>query len=252
MKVLYFTGTGNSLYVAKRLGGEQISIAQAEKMKNYTYEDDVVGFVYPCYALGTPRIMREFLKKITVKAEYTFAVMTFGGEAAGGTLQFREFAAAAGIHLDYTNEIRLVDNMKVVDDYDEEIVKDRSPETEAQLDQMAKDIADRVRQQVQKPEELIQLTGRAYPTLGDQLDHADEKYIIQEGCTQCKLCENVCPVGNITVTDHPEFLHHCEACHACLHICPNHVIVFPAYHGDGRYINSHIKKKELIAANKVK
>ena len=30
MKLLYFTGSGNSLYVAKRIGGERLSMAIGE------------------------------------------------------------------------------------------------------------------------------------------------------------------------------------------------------------------------------
>ena len=45
MKILYFTGTGNSLYVAKKIGGELISIPQAMKNKVFEYEDEKIGIV---------------------------------------------------------------------------------------------------------------------------------------------------------------------------------------------------------------
>lgn len=47
MKILYFTATGNSLAVAKKLGGELISIPQAIKNNQYEIKDDVIGFVFP-------------------------------------------------------------------------------------------------------------------------------------------------------------------------------------------------------------
>ena len=43
MKILYFTATGNSLAVAKKLGGELISIAQVKDKQ--TFRDDVIGVV---------------------------------------------------------------------------------------------------------------------------------------------------------------------------------------------------------------
>ncbi len=49
MKTLFFTATGNSLYVAKRIGGELYSIPQLLKNNNYIIEDESVGFVFPCY-----------------------------------------------------------------------------------------------------------------------------------------------------------------------------------------------------------
>ena len=45
MKLLYFTATGNCLSVAKRLGGEMLSIPQLMKSKTFAVEDDVVGVV---------------------------------------------------------------------------------------------------------------------------------------------------------------------------------------------------------------
>jgi flavodoxin len=47
MKILYFTGTGNSLAVAKRIGGELLSIPQEIHKKEMTYSDDAIGLVFP-------------------------------------------------------------------------------------------------------------------------------------------------------------------------------------------------------------
>ena len=50
MKVLYFTATGNSLAVAKRIGGELISIPRAMHDGDLSFADDAVGLVFPVYA----------------------------------------------------------------------------------------------------------------------------------------------------------------------------------------------------------
>ena len=49
MKIFYFTATGNSLAVAKKLGGELISIPQVKG--KHTFRDDVIGVVFPTYEL---------------------------------------------------------------------------------------------------------------------------------------------------------------------------------------------------------
>jgi Protein involved in ribonucleotide reduction len=61
MKVFYFTATGNSLYVAKRIGGKLYSIPQMIKEHKYEFEDDAIGFVFPCYVFGLPRLVRDFV-----------------------------------------------------------------------------------------------------------------------------------------------------------------------------------------------
>lgn len=40
MKILYFTATGNSMYIAKSLGGELLSIPQLDKVGRYDFSDD--------------------------------------------------------------------------------------------------------------------------------------------------------------------------------------------------------------------
>ena len=55
MKVLYFSATGNSLYVAKSLGGEAISIPSLMRTDNLTIEDDAVGFPQPFGIVGQTR-----------------------------------------------------------------------------------------------------------------------------------------------------------------------------------------------------
>lgn len=50
--VLYFIGTGNSLYVARQLAGDEgvvISIPQLMKQKRFKIEADEIGIVYPFY-----------------------------------------------------------------------------------------------------------------------------------------------------------------------------------------------------------
>ena len=50
--IFYFTGTGNSLYVAKQLDAERISIPQALKQENMTFEAPAIGVVCPVYGQG--------------------------------------------------------------------------------------------------------------------------------------------------------------------------------------------------------
>ena len=43
MKTCYFTASGNSLYVARTIGGELLSIPQLMKREDIILEDDAVG-----------------------------------------------------------------------------------------------------------------------------------------------------------------------------------------------------------------
>ena len=85
--ILYFSGTGNSRYVAEQIAkitsDEIISINN--KLKNNDISDILVNdrliFVVPTYAWRIPRVVREWVSKTNFKgAKNTWFVMTCGSE----------------------------------------------------------------------------------------------------------------------------------------------------------------------------
>ncbi len=71
--IFYFSGTGNSLYVAKNLssnqGEELIAISKEMKQDKDFYEYDLkpgekIIFVYPIYAWAPPAPVVKFISKI--------------------------------------------------------------------------------------------------------------------------------------------------------------------------------------------
>lgn len=68
VKTFYFTATGNCLYVAKRIGGDLYSIPQMMKDDKREIEDDAIGFVFPCYGFGVPRMVIDFIQSSKFKA----------------------------------------------------------------------------------------------------------------------------------------------------------------------------------------
>jgi flavodoxin len=77
MTIFYFTGTGNLLFAARKIaastGANLISIPQAMH-KSKSYKDDCIGFVYPQYANGLPKMVRSFIINNTLETDYFFAV----------------------------------------------------------------------------------------------------------------------------------------------------------------------------------
>lgn len=64
--ILYFTATGNSLYVARQLAGEAgelLSIPQLVKAGRYELEADEIGIVYPVYGHMPPATANAILQK---------------------------------------------------------------------------------------------------------------------------------------------------------------------------------------------
>ena len=63
MKVCFFTATGNSLYVAKKIGGELLSVPQLMRQGEMEISDDAVGIVCPVYAGQMPMMVKSFIEK---------------------------------------------------------------------------------------------------------------------------------------------------------------------------------------------
>lgn len=250
MKSFYFTATGNSLYVAKRIGGELYSIPQMLKEGKSQFEDEAIGFVFPCYGLGIPRIVTDFIKKSKFKANYFFAIMTYGNKAASGLRHVEKAGSEVGLQFNYTNEILMIDNYLPLFKIEDQLKKESSKKTEEKLDQIVSDIKSRQQKLTSKGIVSDVLSKSIYKfTSKMQYDAGDKRFIVQDTCNSCKVCEKVCPVSNIKVGRKPEFLHKCEGCYACIHHCPQNAIHLKYERSKTRFINQNVKLKEIIDAN---
>ena len=72
--IFYFTGTGNSLYVAKQLDDERYSIPQAYSQKELHFTAERIGIVCPVYGHEMPGMVKEFLQKAVLETTYFYIV----------------------------------------------------------------------------------------------------------------------------------------------------------------------------------
>ena len=108
MKIIYFTGTGNCLSVAKCFEAELLSIPQMIKNNIYEIEDDVIGIVYPVYAVSVPDIVRNYLEKCKINANYTFVIATYGFTACGSLNEMKKLLKSNGNKADYYSSLLMV------------------------------------------------------------------------------------------------------------------------------------------------
>ena len=111
MKTLYYTSTGNNLYIAKQLGGELISIPQLMKSNELDIEDDAVGIIFPVFYATSPKMLREFVEKVNIKTDYLFLITSYGSDGDQNALRImKETFNDRGIEVNYTNSVLMVDN----------------------------------------------------------------------------------------------------------------------------------------------
>lgn len=87
-------------------------------------------------------------------------------------------------------------------------------------------------------------------TMDEIIPLMDRSYHIDENCTGCQTCLNVCKVYNIEmVNNKPEWQHQCENCLACIKWCPQQAI-----HGYGElpkgYHHPEVKISDMTTPKK--
>ena len=248
--IFYFTGTGNSLYVAKKIGGNLVSIAQAAREQGQFYHDDVIGFVFPTYAVGIPRIVKKFVLNNRFEAEYSFAVMTCGGVLGSSLMSFEKMAEAQGLKLDYTNKVTMIDNYGV-QSMDKKLRKHIPQKENARIEEIAVAIQRR-HHSLMRSNLLVQgFTKLMNASSGFCYDDADKHFTVRtEQCVKCGLCRDICPAGNIALIPYPVFSHKCEGCYACIHSCPRKAISPNSHTVKVQYRHPGIKQKEILMGNK--
>lgn len=268
--VLYFTGTGNCLYVARQLAGKEgeiLSIPQLMRKKQFEIEADEIGLVYPIYGHMPPNMVREFIKKAQLKAEYKFAVLTYGMRKCNAVEIWDDISRKAGNAFDYIGTIVMVDNWLPNFDMNEQMKIDKHiPENLAKI---ASDLSNRRRwhepvtqEEREQHEGFMSLSGLD-PEVGF-LMKADRSFRVTDDCIHCGICTYVCPRGNYQLTGQGVKMQgDCEFCFACIQNCPQRAIQFKKNEDgtwpDGseknpnaRYRNENVSLMELKLANNQK
>lgn len=254
--IYYFSGTGNSLKIARDLSSE---LDQAEVIfipdvignDEIRADADVVGIVYPVYMFGPPVIVLGFIKKLVVRRDTYVFITTNYADMGGGAVSLAEAELRKqGIKLSSAFGMRMPSNYTPFGG---------APTEKKQKDLFAKEtskvreIADVVRSKregpVEKPFFLIDLIGIAlFRLLMPRIPSMDKEFWADNGCTSCALCEKVCPVGNIKLEDgRPRWMSQCQQCLACLQWCPKEAIQFGKMtRGRKRYHNPDVELKDIM------
>ncbi len=91
-EIYYFSGTGNSLVVARdiaeKTNGKLISIPSVMDKESIKTDADAIGIVFPVYHGDIPFIIRRFVNKIdNLDKKYIFGVCTYGN-SPGFTIKY--------------------------------------------------------------------------------------------------------------------------------------------------------------------
>ena len=245
--IYWFSGTGNSLFAAKRLSAEMggiplVQITDAAQAGAVGGSGAKIGFVFPSYYGNLPRAVRAFVEKLEIKPDtYIFAVVTMGAVGQGSVGAMDKALKARGLRLNYGRGILMPANYVISYNPADSDKKAKSlDKADERLRVFAREISARLQ------------SVKIFPVTANKLykgvEKLDAAFTVSGKCSGCGICEKICPVRNIRLENgKPEWQHHCEHCVACISWCPVKAIDYgEKTRSRRRYRNPRITADELI------
>ena len=250
--VFYFTGTGNSLYIAKQIEEKPVSIPQIMKGSHLDFTADQIGIVAPVYGHEVSPMVMDFLKKSSFRTGYFYMILTYGNRHGGAAELAQKLCEECGISVSYINVVLMADNWLPSFDMDEQKALDKHVD-----EQMQVILADlKARKHGISP--VTEADRQAHQQFLAGISHmpADAwQHLIQvtDGCIGCGICEKICPSASIHVIN-GKAVHtpgNCQTCLDCARACPQKAIglTVPEKNPQARYRNEHISLQEIINSN---
>ena len=254
--IYYFTGTGNSLFIARKLKAA-IENSEIYSLVNELNKDSIdftekVCVVFPVYMYRLPHIVMKFLRLLNNYSQIKrlFLVNTNGGGPGDLDLFLKR---KLGGQLKGIFFLEMVDNyIPFINIIPENEQKELFSIANKNIDFIADCInADRAFF-AESPTGFFQkyfFPGIIFKLVHLIIPKMDRSFWATETCNACQICEKICPVNNIKMKDNkPVWLHKCEQCLACLHWCPQMSIQFgKSTLKRNRYHHPGINLKDIIS-----
>lgn len=268
--ICYFSGTGNSYSIAKKI--ESILSTNTVASKLYALVNtnaieivncDFLYLVFPVYSLTLPAIVLQFIRSIpkAKKLAKIILIVTEGAkDEEGWSLdKSRKIFERKGYSVLHSNAIPMPTNWTTVQETPSEneifaIIN----ESENHLQKIMESILRNERYHksiiIPKYGNLLSFFMKVFfPIFGKTilgiLFHTNSR------CTNCKKCIRMCPVNAIVnYKNKPKWTIKCEQCMRCVSICPQNAImqIESILHGsrNKRYFNSSCYETDLLKYEK--
>ncbi len=226
--IYYFTGAGNSRYVAQRIAqalGDTVAFMPEHIPATVPDNGEPVGFVFPVYFWGIPTVVDRFARQLTIEgSHYTFTVLTPSGSSGDAVSLFEK---ALRRLVDARFSVLMPDTycpmFECGDRAKNEAVLNRA---EGEIDNVVVQLKSRATGDL----DLHHGMGRLYTVTMYPLYKrtTTRRFAVSDACTGCGLCAKLCPDKFITIEDGRPVWRagHCNLCFACLHHCPTFAIQY--------------------------
>ena len=233
--VLYFTGTGNSKYVAQRIAaalGDTLFCMNDRIRAGDTSPVETgrrLVIVTPTYAWRIPRLVRDWLRSTELRgAEQAWFVMTCGSEIGNAGSYAEKWCRGKGFDFKGCAGVVMPENYIAM-------FKAPSPKEEAEIIVRANGRLDALAQSIAKGESFtrpqIKLMDRIYSGIVNGAFYPmfvkSRKFRTTDECIGCGKCAVLCPTKSIRIEGgRPVWGDGCTHCMACICRCPKQAIEY--------------------------
>ena len=244
--IVYYTGTGNSRYVAQRFAaalGDDLITAN-EYIRNDApadlHSDRPWVFVSPTYGWQIPHIFAAFLRRGRFTgSRKAYFVMTCGSEIGNAAKYNRALCREKGLVYMGTSQIVMPENF---------IAMFNAPTVEEarRIVAKAEPFIDRAIAAIRAGHMFSPPRKKLYDRIASSavnpvfypLFVKANSFTASDVCIGCGKCEKLCPLNNITLQNaRPVWGTNCTQCMACICYCPTRAIEYgkksagkPRYH----------------------
>lgn len=224
--IFYFSGTGNSRWVATQLavktGDRAVSITGLEEVPDISGEK-YLGLVFPIYAWAVPEPMLEFISKLEKFHSFSYAICTCGGEAGLSLKKLRKLFPLKSAY-----SVSMPNNYIVGSNPDSgEIALEKITYAENRLEKIVEEIL------AEKGNYLVDEGKMAFLKSGiasqgfNAFSRSTKPFYADDRCTACEICERDCPAGTIYMSEKkPAWNKKCYQCLKCINGCPEKAIQY--------------------------
>jgi ferredoxin/flavodoxin len=231
--IFYFTGTGNSLKLARDIA-EVLGDTDIVPMRHgFQVQQPYVriGFVFPCYAGGAPRIVCSFIKELELLVStvntYFFTVVSCNEWGGNSAQMVNSLLAKKGVQLRYADVVPTVGNYIAKYRPEKSFVENSLERTLQRANERSQMVASRIRdKELLSPDKWSFGKAVFYRVGNVYFGVMAKRLTVTDKCVNCGVCAKICPTGNIVASaEKPEFKNkNCSQCMACIQWCPQKAI----------------------------
>ena len=231
--ILYFSGTGNSRYVAKRIadvtGDEIVSINEMIRKQNIIDAGGKLVFVVPTYAWRIPKIVEQWILSTRFSGmDRVWFVMTCGDEIGNAPKYIR--ALCEEKHFEYmgTGQVVMPENYIAM-------FPVPKASTAQKIIRNAEPVIDRIAGLIAAGKRIPEMKASAADRLKSSIVNPvfykmfvkADAFGADNRCTGCGKCKRLCPLNNIEINNNrPAWGKNCTHCMACISYCPVEAIEY--------------------------